>query len=186
MPNSFAARACVKSRSAISSLSRIASCTRSRRSSASGKSRSTSTSPLPASTVSVSVLTPGITYPPSALVDGAGGLGLPHLHPDHPHPLLSGEPPLDLLEDVLGEELGRGVALVERRDLVDHLVVEGADDLLHHRLEVGEVEHHAQGVELARLEVHPHPVVVPVQVLAPAGVPPDGVRGGEGEVLEDR
>src|SRR5215210_1352943 len=52
MPNSCAARACVNRRAAISSLSRIASCTRSFRSSASGKPRSTSTSPLPTSTVS--------------------------------------------------------------------------------------------------------------------------------------
>src|SRR3954447_22851677 len=75
MPNSFAARACVKPRSAISSLSRIASCTRSRRSSASGKPRSTSTSPLPASTVSVSIFFAFIPYlvvllcRPQALMD---------------------------------------------------------------------------------------------------------------------
>src|SRR3954453_1790580 len=62
MPNSSAARACVKWRSAISSLSRIASCTRSFRSSASGKPRSTNTSPLPASTISVSAFFFGITH----------------------------------------------------------------------------------------------------------------------------
>src|SRR5436305_4511148 len=75
MPSSFAARACVRPRSAISSLSRIASCTRSRRSSASGKPRSTRTSPLPASTISVSVFFAFIPYlvvllcRPQALMD---------------------------------------------------------------------------------------------------------------------
>ena len=52
-------------------------------------------------------------------------------------------------------------------------------------LEVGEVDHHAERVELLRRHVHPHPVVVPVQVLAAAAVAADLVRGGEGEVLED-
>src|SRR5829696_2145910 len=55
MPKSCAARACVKRRSATNSLIRMASCTRSFRSSASGKPRSTRTSPLPTSTVSGSV-----------------------------------------------------------------------------------------------------------------------------------
>src|SRR4029077_218985 len=45
----------VRRRAAISSLSRIASCTRSLRAPASGKPRSPRTSPLPASTVSISV-----------------------------------------------------------------------------------------------------------------------------------
>src|SRR5579864_3013653 len=53
MPNSCATPAWVKRRAAISSLSRIASSTRSFRSLASAKPRSTSTSPLPASTASV-------------------------------------------------------------------------------------------------------------------------------------
>src|SRR4029077_19496362 len=55
MPKSCAAPTWVRRRAAISSLSRIASCTRRLRSSASGKPRSTRTSPLPASTVSISV-----------------------------------------------------------------------------------------------------------------------------------
>src|ERR1700680_2189954 len=75
MPNSCAARAWVKRPATISSLSRIASCTRTLRSSASGKPRSTSTSPLPESTVSVSVFFARIAHlivrlcPSQALMD---------------------------------------------------------------------------------------------------------------------
>ena len=43
----------------------------------------------------------------------------------------------------------------------------------------------SERVELKRHDKNPHPVVEPVQVLAPARVPADGVRRREREVLED-
>ena len=65
-------------------------------------------------------------------------------------------------------------------------MVERAHHLLHRRLQVGEVDHHAQRVERARPHPHADPVAVAVQVLAAAAVAADLVRRGEAEVLADR
>jgi hypothetical protein len=55
----------------------------------------------------------------------------------------------------------------------------GPSDLGDDGFEVGEVDDHADLVELARGDVDPHPVVVAVQVRHSPRCAADGVRGGE-------
>ena len=95
------------------------------------------------------------------------------------------EPLSHLTEDVFAEQLGGRVALVEGRDVVDHPMIERAEDLVEMHLQIGEINHHPESVELARLDVYPHPVVVAVSVLTAPGVPANAVRRGERIVLED-
>src|SRR3989442_13667479 len=92
---------------------------------------------------------------------------------------------------LLGEKprqlLGGGVpaALGERVDLVDISVVGAACGLDGGGLERGEIQHLAGRVQLARLGVHDHPVVVPVQRLAAGLAQPHLVGGAEPELLAD-
>ena len=120
-------------------------------------------------------------------VGGQRALVLPDVDPGDGDPAVLGgrQARGHLLVEEPGDQLGGGVELVERRDLVDVLVVEAGADLGHQPLQVGEVDHHADLVEHPGPDEDPDPPVVAVQPLALAAVEADLVRRGEDEVLRD-
>src|SRR5262249_35839276 len=83
----------------------------------------------------------------------------------------------DLVEEEHGEVLGRRVQLdVERRELVDVLVVEVVDDALGRVLEVAKVDEQADVVQSLAADMHLDLVVVAVRVLALSAVPAQRMR----------
>src|SRR6202165_2626290 len=97
------------------------------------------------------------------------------------------EPAAQLLAEKARELFSGRVlaALLERRHLVDVLVVEAGARLDRGPLERGEVEHVARAVELARLGVDQHPVVVAVEALTLRLGETSLMSGAEPELLGD-
>src|SRR5512146_2447128 len=68
--------------------------------------------------------------------------------------------------EVLGKVFGGRVELGEGAEIVDHLVIEVVDHVLHDELEVLEVEEQAGVIKFAPGERHPDLVIMSVRVLA--------------------
>jgi hypothetical protein len=75
--------------------------------------------------------------------------------------------------------LGRGVDAIERRDLVEHAVIEPFDHIPQPAFQLDEVHEQSGLVQLFAFQSYFYLVIVPVYVFALAAVAAQGVAGGE-------
>src|SRR5712692_6998689 len=115
-------------------------------------------------------------------IGSGGSIRLPDLdlaHADGYRRRVFAEAARHLLIEVAGQVFGRGIQLVEGRDIVHELVVQLVDDGLHQPFHCDEIAQQAGGIELGAAQGDADFVVVAVHILTLAPVPAQGVPGRE-------